>query len=119
MAEPSAQVVATSTQVEEAKDEIRAQYRSIKARSALGSGRVWEFKVFWLFPKLHYLSMLDFAFRVVFPLAYAIFIVTMFSEVSFAVRKRPHSIAQDRTVLHSLNRTRGATLWLVQLQRRV
>ena len=57
------------------------------AMNNLDKGRLWRFKTFNLFPCLIHLRNLDFAMRIVFPIAYLIFVLGMFSTVEFG---QPH-----------------------------
>ena len=49
----------------------------------LWAPRMWYFKTFVLFPIVQHLRFLDFISRVLFPLAYAIFLFSSFAEVGF------------------------------------
>ena len=61
---------------------LKSDYETMATRE-LGKGRFWKLKVFHLFPNLMFLTRLDHIFRVVFPFAYLIFVLTMLSEVGF------------------------------------
>ena len=54
-----------------------------RARRDLDKGLFWEFKIFTLFPILQHLRYLDFVFRVVFPIAFAIYVFAMLASVGF------------------------------------
>ena len=55
------------------------------AQEELGHNRTWTLKTFYIFPYLQNLRYLDFVFRVVFPLAYVIYLLYALSEVGFGV----------------------------------
>jgi len=62
--------------------EMRLKYRTT-ARENLDHGAIWSAKVFYIFPMLVKLQSLDHIFRVVFPLAYVIYMIVAFQEVNF------------------------------------
>ena len=52
-------------------------------------GKIWEFKTFCLFPFLNrLLTPLDHVFRVVFPIAYLIYVLIAMSEVNYGIDQR-------------------------------
>jgi len=61
---------------------IGADYATI-ASMEMDKDRVWQFKVFYLFPLLNRMQSLDHIFRVLFPLGYIVFVVVYCSEVNF------------------------------------
>ena len=83
----------TSTRRSESTRVSRELMRQLKdayskvAMNNLDKGRLWRFKTFNLFPCLIHLRNLDFAMRIVFPIAYLIFVLGMFSTVEFG---QPH-----------------------------
>ena len=64
------------------KKVIEQDYRA-RAREDLDMGRIDFFKVFTLFPILAHFARADHYARVIFPVMYAIFIVSTFSEVDY------------------------------------
>ena len=65
-----------------AQQEVLQFYRDV-AKDDLDRGRIWTFKVFYLFPLLLHLSRLDHICRLLFPIAYIIYVLIAFSEVGF------------------------------------
>jgi len=78
--------VARGSSVDSSKAEMKMRYRS-KVKEDLDRGKVWECKVFCLFPILENLQHLDHLSRLLFPLAYITFVLLSLSEVSFGA---PH-----------------------------
>jgi len=62
---------------------IRALLRAGAREGWQGHGKMWHFKVYYLFPLLARMRNLDKPSRVVLPIAYAFFVLIMLSEVSF------------------------------------
>ena len=61
---------------------MRKLYRT-RAMKTLEKSSMWYFKLFTLFPMLRNLRYMDQVFRVVFPLAYVIFVIIHLAEVNF------------------------------------
>ena len=61
---------------------VQLDYR-MRAGEDLDKGRLWMFKVFTLLPILAKLTNADHYARVLFPIAFGIFLITAFSEVDF------------------------------------
>ena len=57
-------------------------YRN-RARKTLEKGALWEFKTFVLFPILSRVRHMDILFRLIFPIAYGIFVFVHMAEVNF------------------------------------
>ena len=70
----------------ETSREVQGSYRS-RIKEDLDRGNVWAFKTFYLFPLLVRLRYLDHVFRVVFPLAYVIYVLVSLSEVEFGLHQ--------------------------------
>ena len=64
----------------QASSDIQGHYVE-KALEDLDKGRLWSFKVFYLFPILQELQNLDHYARVLFPIAFAVFMLAKFGEV--------------------------------------
>jgi len=54
----------------------------------MDKGRIWKFKVFFLFPVLNRLHTLDHVFRVLYPIAYLIFVLVELDRVGFGLDQR-------------------------------
>ena len=62
----------------------RGQERQTTARKqTLEKGALWEFKTFVLFPILSRVRHMDILFRLIFPIAYGIFVFVHMAEVNF------------------------------------
>ena len=61
---------------------VKGAFRS-RAKEDLDRGPIWEFKTFLLFPMLVRLSGLDHLFRILFPVAYIVYVICAFAEVDF------------------------------------
>ena len=64
------------------RDKIVAEMRSNEAK-ALGKGAFWSFKYYRLFPRIIYLRNLDHPSRLIFPIAYVIYVITALDSIDW------------------------------------